>query len=258
MMVLSTIVFLTLVKILPKHRWVTVGGMVLSIALVLLSSSTTSLLILILLLSLFPLIRVLRRDPKRAAAALAIAVLLAIGASYWVTAHFDSALDLLGKDETLTGRTDLWAVAVVMALERPWLGYGYNAFWLGLGGPSAEVWRVVGWVPSHGHNGFLDVWLDLGLLGVAVFLFGFAVYSRRAVALLRKWHSPEALWPAIFLAYLFLSNLTESSLIGENSIFWVLYTATVLNISRECGRSAIPMNISDGQSDAWSALNVHS
>ncbi|WP_049558612.1 O-antigen ligase family protein, partial [Limnoraphis robusta] len=74
-------------------------------------------------------------------------------------------LGLIGKDPSLTGRTDLWAWAREMIDKRPWLGYGYTAFWQGLDGGSAYIIRAARWPVPYSHNGILDLWLDIGLLG---------------------------------------------------------------------------------------------
>jgi exopolysaccharide production protein ExoQ len=118
-----------------------------------------------------------------------------------------------------------------MALRHPWIGYGYSAFWLGADGQSTVMWHLMGWHPSHSHNGFLQLWLDLGLIGLAIFLIGFCVVTVRAIGLSRRSHSVESFWPLMFLAFLFLYNFTESSFLTRNSIFWILYTASILVVS---------------------------
>ena len=54
-------------------------------------------------------------------------------------------------------------------LKHPWLGYGYQAFWRGVDGPSVDV-HLSGWIPPHAHNGFLDLALDLGIAGPLLFV----------------------------------------------------------------------------------------
>lgn len=91
-------------------------------------------------------------------------------------------LDATGKDITLTGRTDLWAVALENIADRPWLGHGYQAFWR-IGNPEAEdLWRAFG-IESrsgfHFHNLYLSNAVELGVIGAAIqtvllFWLGFA------------------------------------------------------------------------------------
>jgi exopolysaccharide production protein ExoQ len=88
-----------------------------------------------------------------------------------IDAVADAILSATGKDITLTGRTDLWRVALDNIAAHPWLGQGYQAFWQP-GNPGAEeLWRAFG-IESrtgfHFHNLFLSNAVELGLVGVAV------------------------------------------------------------------------------------------
>ena len=79
----------------------------------------------------------------------------------------DAFLELLGREEeTLTGRIPLWDSVLVAIGKNPLLGYGFNSFWNGENGPSATVVNSVGWSAPHAHNGFLDLCLDLGVVGL--------------------------------------------------------------------------------------------
>ena len=80
-------------------------------------------------------------------------------------------LDLTGKDITLTGRTDLWAVAFQEIAERPVLGTGFQAFWV-QGNPLAEqLWAMFG-IGSragfHFHNTLISNTVEIGLVGATL------------------------------------------------------------------------------------------
>ena len=94
---------------------------------------------------------------------------------------------LLGKDVTLTGRTGIWSAVTDSIAKRPLLGYGYQAFWLGLEGESYRVILTVSWVLAQAQNGFLDVMLEMGVAGLVIvlFVFGFA-FRDGVVCLLRS------------------------------------------------------------------------
>jgi O-antigen ligase len=164
----------------------------------------------------------------------ATAVLELAGVAYachWILYKLSYVSDVLHKDVTLTGRLYIWILGTVMALRQPWLGYGYSAFWLGPKGPSARIWVALKWAAPGAHNGLLELWLDLGLLGIIIFLIGFVVYAGRVLRAFRKTSAPEREWPLIFFAFLVLMNLTESALLGGNSIFWTLYVAAAVCVS---------------------------
>ena len=229
MMALSIVVFLLLASITQRkvRLWIGVG---LASILLLLSQSMTSLVVLVAMLALFPIFRVLSRYKSQVFRAAFIFGAIMLAGLYWANDHFIDILQYLGKDITLTGRLPLWILSVVMALRNPWLGYGYNAFWLGPGSPGAQIWAVVHWQPPHAHNGLLEIWLELGVVGVGLFLLGFATYVVRAFIFLRRQASPEALWPICFLVFMFLSNLTESDFLRRGTITWIMYVAVVMTL----------------------------
>jgi exopolysaccharide production protein ExoQ len=236
-MVLSAVSFMLLGLERGRYRWMVWAGLGLSTAMVLASDSKTG-LVLLVLLALF-----LRSSGSlRLHVGILIPFLIActfalIGGIIWLQSHAQAVAVQLGKDPTLTGRTDVWAVAMLMIQHRPWLGYGYGGFWLGWGGESAQFWRAIGWETPHSHNGFLDLTLDLGLVGLATFLAGLATATKAAIYRARASITADAVGPLVLLAFILFYNLTESSILRQNTIFWVLY---VVAVSASCGGSPFP------------------
>ena len=91
-------------------------------------------------------------------------------------------LNATGKDMTLTGRTDLWAVALQQIAAHPLLGSGYQAFWV-QGQPIAEqLWAQFGISTRagfHFHNTLLSNAVEIGVLCTALqtFIFLGAVWA---------------------------------------------------------------------------------
>ncbi|MBX3509943.1 MAG: O-antigen ligase family protein [Hyphomonadaceae bacterium] len=80
--------------------------------------------------------------------------------------------DTLDKDPTLTGRTILWAAADELAARRPFLGYGYQAIWLGDSPDSTGLHRLTGMTDGrtfHFHNHYRQIAVDLGYVGMTLF-----------------------------------------------------------------------------------------
>jgi O-antigen ligase len=125
----------------------------------------------------------------------------------------------------------LWNSILKIIQERIWLGYGFGAFWLGWNGASARVWAEIGWQANHGHNGFLDLWLHLGLLGLLIYLWGFAWVNLKAIKLTRMKLSSETIWPLAMLTFLVIYNFTGSVILNQNSLEWVLYVAIAYTVS---------------------------
>jgi exopolysaccharide production protein ExoQ len=122
---------------------------------------------------------------------------------------FSGALGFLGKDATLTGRTDLWAEAFKQMQENLLLGNGYQAFWR-QGNPTAEkLWAMFGITARGGftfHNEFINTSVDLGLIGllISVTVLAFVTVSSLK-GQLRRSPSLETGFHTIFFFFLLLT-----------------------------------------------------
>ena len=231
-MALGAIVFVLLALRTREHRLVLWSGFVLSACLLWMSNSITSLTSLFTILLLLPLYQALRWRYTLFVSLLILVVVAGGMAAMWLQANAEDVVGALGRDSTLTNRTELWRAVIEMIRQHPLLGYGYGAFWLGWSGKSAYVSLAVlqdGDPPFlHAHNGFLDLWLDLGLLGLATFALGFVLAALRAVSWVRATRTAEGLWPLVFLTFIFLYNFTESSILVHNNALWILYVTTLM------------------------------
>lgn len=81
-------------------------------------------------------------------------------------------LEWLGKDPTLTGRTDIWLLGLEMISNKLLLGYGYNAFWQYSGG-GEYVQHKLFWGPMSMHNGWLEILVQIGTIGFLLMAFIF-------------------------------------------------------------------------------------
>ncbi|WP_124728320.1 O-antigen ligase family protein [Staphylospora marina] len=199
----------------------------LSMALLVLSDSQTAFLIEVALMVLLGFIWLFWRKPRLFKWAVLLLLVPVAGVGIWILVDGESFFGLLGKDATMTGRTPLWSYAIAMAMREPWLGYGYYGFWHGMEGPSNSVWKVIQWKPPHSHNGFIDLWLDLGLIGVGLFLAGLVKFLIMAVRHVRFNNRWEDAWPLLYGAFMIVSNISESAILTNNfNLFWVLYVAT--------------------------------
>jgi len=143
-------------------------------------------------------------------------------------------VDTLNKDMTLTGRTDFWPIIVHKINQHPLGGYGLSGFWQpwrGADNPGGDI--IVAkteFRPSHSHNGFLDLGLDLGWLGVALFACSFINNVAKGVVYLSKARLPESGLPLLLLTYNLMTNLTETGLVGITSI-WFWYVVTTVRLT---------------------------
>lgn len=104
-----------------------------------------------------------------------VAGVIAIGVgTYIVVDMSDELVAMVGKDSTLTGRTDLWYHAERIIAEQSWLGMGYHAFWI-VGHPYAEYLWFIEHIDSGSgfsfHNLYYEVCVELGYPGVIIGAF---------------------------------------------------------------------------------------
>jgi len=224
-MVLSAIACLLLLLEPTRWRWLLWAGFALSCAMVGLSQSATGAIALTVLIVLVWFSGSLRLRATILIPLLIGCALLLVGGVAWLQQHAADVAQYVGRETTLTGRTELWAVAIMMIQRHPWLGYGFGGFWRGPIGDSGEFWRAVRWNAPHAHNGYIDLTLDLGLLGLAIFVAGLAIALIAAVSRARSARTTSAVAPLVVLAFLVIYNLTESSVLRHNTLYLVLYAA---------------------------------
>lgn len=195
-----------------RWRLPALGSLVLGTVLMVMGKSSGALVSTLAVVLIFGLILLLQRlTPPVRLVAVAMTLVLSAAVAVLLSSMTDELarafLDLTGKDITLTGRTDLWAVALDQIAERPFLGVGYQAFWVH-GQPMAEqLWAEFG-IKSRGgfnfHNTLLSNAVEIGIIGTALqtaIVFG-ALWSSLAWAI----RSPSAasIFFALFMVRLFL------------------------------------------------------
>jgi exopolysaccharide production protein ExoQ len=209
-------------------RWV---GIVASLGLLAASRSATGAIVLILILAVLLMFPLARLNLTFLVPAIIASGALVFALAFLISTNHSELLVLLGRNPTLTGRTDLWRAALVSISRHPWLGYGFNTFWQGMQGESSSILLSVGWYVKFSHNGFLDLSLDLGLVGLATFVAGYLFLSKRALQLVRRVPGPISYWFCAFLCLMVIYNFDESSILMQNNIFWVIYVSTAVNLS---------------------------
>ena len=148
-------------------------------------------------------------------------------------ASYEQLLASVGRDSTLTGRTELWQDIFDLIKQRLWFGYGYGAFWSLAGGEMMPLRRAIGWPVLSAHNGYIDVWLQLGVLGL--FLLALSLIGGLCT-LARQLYGPNAtvvVWVGLTLTYLLVYNVVESTFLRQNDLTWAMYVATVAGLARD-------------------------
>lgn len=209
----------------PSRAPIWWGFAALCLFLVLMSTSKTSLVSLLLGAGMLTFVAMIRRS---SATAVAVVWLAVVGLGVLVAAGVlaaDALFDLLGKDATLTGRTEIWAAAMRQIEHRPWTGYGYGVVWSVKGAwtPFATIAREAGFTPQHAHNVWIEQWLGLGIFGLGAFILFYLQTTVLTVAAVFR--HPGAYFAAPFVIVYSLMSITESIGFTYNDLRWVLLCA---------------------------------
>ena len=170
------------------------------------------------------LIAIMRNRTLSSGIKLTIAIGTALLVLGTVAALFEQILAAMGRDDTFSGRTSLWEGAIAVAkAHHPILGAGYRAFWTDAGADGVRDY-IQHWarLPNHGHNGYLDVWLELGYAGVALFaVFVIVTVTRLVRRVLRE--PGETAWAAfaIFFFVFLLNNASVTVAFKHTDIAWI-------------------------------------
>ncbi len=117
-----------------------------------------------------------------------------------------SLVENLGRDATFSGRTVIWHV-LPSFVRNPWLGAGYESF---LSGPRlVQLKAIIDKTFQEAHNGYLEIWLNLGWIGVSLFALFVITCYRNAVAAFHRDPAIGSLRLAFFVAVL-IEGLTEA------------------------------------------------
>lgn len=210
-----------------EYSWVNWILLAFCCGAMIMSLSTTAVGTFAFMLILCLIYRILRWRYEIMVAAVLAVTIVAVATVIFIAGYVgsDSLFSSVGKDTTLSGRTFIWQYVWDQIQLRPWLGYGLSAFWNGYEGPSGYVQLAMRIPVIYAHNGFLDIWLSIGLVGLSVFVVGFLLTTAQSLELLRKTNTPEGFWPLLFLTYVLLSNLTEGTISTMNNFFWAIYIA---------------------------------
>ncbi|MCU1469709.1 MAG: exopolysaccharide production protein [Glaciihabitans sp.] len=161
---------------------------------------------------------------------------LAIAAIVGILVFQRQVLELLGKSDSLTGRTGIWSSVANLASQRPVAGWGWISYWVPFISPfdnSKYHFVIHGVQYLQAHDAWLDVLFQLGVVGLVIFVaFALSTLVRAWIAAvtgpedgpidgarrgLRR--SPLTLLPVLLLVALLVQSLTESRLLIEYGMF---------------------------------------
>ena len=205
-------------------KWLSRGTLAAALLLLIFSRSAGALITLAIVLGFCFLLNLPQKSHRsRAPLWIGLTPILLLLAGL-VVFNADIVLGPLGRDTSLTGRVPLWFAIGQAIGQQPLLGHGYALFWVHT---SASLLSVVatGWNALSSQNGYLDLCLDLGLVGLALFLISLVSAMRLGAKQSNTESGFRSKWPIAFFFFFTLQNFHESDLLRLGTFLWVPFVA---------------------------------
>jgi exopolysaccharide production protein ExoQ len=224
-----------------QFSWI---GIVLIEAMILASTSKTGLFLSLFMIIFLLFYKQFRWYGTRSMLMLSSLIIIVLTAGTMLSSNWEPILAGIGRDPTLTGRTNIWQGAVEYWFDKFWAGYGLDAFWdqtlpysETLGMAVTGVRRITYMVPNS-HNGFLDTALALGFIGLTLFLVTLFLGYKRAFRSAYLLPHSHLLFAASFMVFYTFLNCVESLILNRVGFFFMLYMTVYLSLlcpEREIG-----------------------
>jgi O-antigen ligase len=136
----------------------------------------------------------------------------------------------MGRDVTLTGRTEIWSVALGVGPGNPLFGRGYGSFWIGE--TANQVWDNLTYHTHflQSHNGYIDIYLELGALGL-ILLAGLIRSAWKNIGVTLRSNIEYGMYRMAFLLAILMHNLTESSYGRPNHLLWFMFLLSCVYVT---------------------------
>lgn len=149
----------------------------------------------------------------------------AMALAAWIIFEYrNEILTLMGKSSNLNGRTEIWQAVFLSIVKRPLTGFGYDAFWIGFKGEAVRLATASGIAGlSNAENGILQLWLELGLVGVIILLAMLFRSCKNAVICFRSNTPDYALWYMSILLLNLLALVDGDKFMFPHAIEWTMF-----------------------------------
>ena len=189
------------------------------------SNSATSIycMLIALLILLIGRIPSVARVPKRMFL-IVVMVIISVTALEVSFGIKDKLLALMGRDATLTTRVPMWH-DLISTVQNPFLGRGFESFWLSEGGARIKVtWGL----SYNAHNGYLDMYLNLGLVGL-FFLIAWIITGLGKILHYQDIDYPVSMLRFACIIAVAIYNYTEATFYGV-SLMWVILLFGIMDV----------------------------
>jgi O-antigen ligase len=215
---------------------------VVSVSLLLLSDSKTALGLAFLAPSLAVLALIIRRLTRISPAMLPLLIVFCYLVLSSVSNFSMNRISyMLYGDPTFTGRQIIWDFVVNQIGQRPFLGWGYQSFWL-VGSDSPSILGAPGWVKGmpNAHNGYYDTILETGYVGFTL-LIAFIIATLHSIGRVADREPPRAALLLSLAFFIIMYNGLESIWMRGFEFLWVVF----LIVAAETARYSEPLRRRD-------------
>ena len=258
-MTLSVLLFVLMGLNRPKWRWLIWSLCAISVALLLLSRGKTALAALLITLYLVPIHNMVKQHYKARVVTIAFALIVSLGIALLLFVNLNYiVVDVLGKNLEFNGRLPIWRMMLDKGFEHFWLGHGYAAFWTS--GASytilTQTWAYQAYrlgIRFNAHSGYIDLFLQLGVVGLGLYLISLITVFVKAFYLLLRLKTVEIFWVLETLVLTSLVSTADSLSVGTGGGEWSIYVSFATAIALQYRRlkiddrrnEAMPMTYSE-------------
>jgi len=165
-----------------------------------------------------------------------------VAALAWAAANADRIFGIFNRSPTMSGRVDLWNYLLKDVVpQRLWWGHGFGAIW------TIELFRVgagerVNWGKPAviADNGFLDILLHLGIVGLLIFVGILTVGFVRSLRYGRAGRTLTDFFPLLLMFYAVVGNLAFSLFLETETFVWLLIVIVLFETTRRADPAERP------------------
>ena len=222
----------------PKVDWLDACLLALAVSLLLGSRSSTSAMVFVVGIVLLIVQSRLKKDARMLNRAIITVLIVLLVVQVVAVFFLNKSLapvffSATGRDSSFTGRVPLWQKLIQMGSRAPLLGRGFMSFWLG-DDRVTEVWRTFTDTPMTAHNGYIDIFLDLGIVGLLIFFF---LLAQTYQNIIRSFEDNPRLGKLkiVLFAMVFFHNFTESTFGRPFAFLWLLFLLSSIVVRAKPG-----------------------